>query len=65
MTAVIDARGRVLSHTELFRNGVLTASVATRGGMTPYVRFGDWFACGVTLIAVAIVLSHFSRRRLD
>jgi apolipoprotein N-acyltransferase len=33
-------------------------------GETFYVRFGDVFAWGITLIAVAIVLAQFSRRRL-
>jgi apolipoprotein N-acyltransferase len=50
-TAIIDARGRVLTHTPLFRNGVVSATVETRTGLTPYVRFGDW-AFGASLLVV-------------
>src|SRR5262249_33795585 len=45
--------------------GVLKTQMEILDGETFYVRFGDWFAWGITLIVVAIVLSHFSRRRLD
>jgi apolipoprotein N-acyltransferase len=50
-TAVIDARGRVVTHTALFRNGIVTATVETRRGLTPYVRFGDW-ALGACILGV-------------
>lgn len=50
-TAVIDARGRVLTHTALFRNATVSATVETRSGLTPYVRFGDW-AFGACLLGV-------------
>jgi apolipoprotein N-acyltransferase len=62
-SAVIDARGRVLSHTELFHNGVLTATVATRGGMTPYVRFGDWALGAALLASVAALATAWAMRR--
>ena len=62
-SAVIDARGRVLARTELFRNGVLTATVATRRGMTPYVRFGDWALGAALLVSVAAVATAWATRR--
>jgi apolipoprotein N-acyltransferase len=37
------------------RNGTIYAKFQVRKGMTPYVRFGDWFAwmaCGVVLIGL-------------
>jgi apolipoprotein N-acyltransferase len=38
------------------RVGTLTADAATGGGITPYVRFGDWFAglCAVLLAGYAL-----------
>lgn len=62
-SAVIDARGRVLSRSELFRNGVLTATVTTRRGMTPYVRFGDWALGAALLASVAALATAWATRR--
>jgi len=52
ITAVIDASGRVHTTTKLFVNQVVTGSITTMRGETPYVRWGDW---AVTLSAVAII----------
>jgi apolipoprotein N-acyltransferase len=44
ITAAIDADGDVHHTTHLFRNTVVTETVTTTSGETPYVRFGDWVA---------------------
>jgi apolipoprotein N-acyltransferase len=64
ITAVIDADGNVLRSTDLFRNEVVSGTITTVRGETPYVRFGDWveWACLVG-VAGAVVLG-VSRRRL-
>ncbi len=42
MSAVIDADGDVRNKTELFQRTVVTDTVTTTTGETPYVRFGEW-----------------------
>jgi apolipoprotein N-acyltransferase len=57
ISAIIDAHGRVVSRTPLFDRTILTATVTTTRGETPYVRFGEWVivACmiGVALASLA------------
>jgi apolipoprotein N-acyltransferase len=65
VTSFINARGEIVEALPIFTPGVLKTQMEILEGETFYVRFGDWFAWGITLIVVAIVLSHFSRRRLD
>ena len=65
ITAVIDADGAVHHTTELFKNTVVSGSVTTVRGETPYVRWGDWveWGSGAILVgAVAFALTH--RRRI-
>lgn len=52
ITGVIDATGRVQQRTRLFERTVVTGSVVTTTGRTPYVRFGDWVTV-LSLIALA------------
>ena len=40
----------------IFASAVLKAQVEILEGETLYVRFGDWFGWGMTLISIAIVL---------
>ena len=65
VTSFINAKGEIVEALPIFTPAVLKTQVEILEGETIYVRFGDWFAWGVTLIAVAIVLSHFSRRRIN
>jgi apolipoprotein N-acyltransferase len=46
----------------IFTPAVLKTQLEILEGETFYVRFGDWFAWGITLIAVVIVLAQLSRR---
>ncbi|HEV2993269.1 MAG TPA: apolipoprotein N-acyltransferase, partial [Acidimicrobiia bacterium] len=48
-TAVIDASGRVLQHTGLFTKAIVTGTITTTTGETPYVRFGEWVLAGSVL----------------
>jgi apolipoprotein N-acyltransferase len=61
VTTFINAKGEIAEALPIFTSAVLKTQLEILEGETFYVRFGDWFAWGVTLIAVAIVLSHFSR----
>ena len=65
VTSFINAKGEMIETLPIFTAAVLKTQLEILEGETFYVRFGDWFAWGVTLIALAIVLSHFSRRRVN
>jgi apolipoprotein N-acyltransferase len=45
----------------MFSDGVMQSSVDILDGATYYVRFGDWFAWGLTGTTLAIVLLQFAR----
>lgn len=53
MSGVVDPYGRVLDSLPAGTAGALTVAVAGRGGLTPYVRFGDVFAIACALAAAA------------
>jgi apolipoprotein N-acyltransferase len=63
ISAIIDAHGHVLEHTSLFDRTILTATVTTTRGETPYVRFGEWVivACMIG-VGVASVAAAVARR---
>lgn len=51
-SGVIDASGDLISQTELFEATVLSGSVTTMTGRTPYVALGEW-AVGLAVVVVA------------
>jgi apolipoprotein N-acyltransferase len=60
VTAIIDAKGRVLASLPLFTTGSLTGTIQGYAGSTPYVRWGNapvlgmWGALGVGLLWLAV-----------
>ena len=64
-TAVIDSSGRVLQHTQLFTKAIVTGTVTTTTGETPYVRFGEWVlaAAALTLLLAAGFIAGRELRR--
>ncbi len=56
ITSVINAKGKIVQTLPIFVPAVMNAQVEVLEGETLYVRFGDWFAWGVSLIAAVIVL---------
>ncbi len=64
-TAVIDSSGRVLQHTQLFTKALVTGTVTTTTGETPYVRFGEWVlaAAALTLLLAAGFIAGRELRR--
>jgi apolipoprotein N-acyltransferase len=55
ISAFIDPTGRVLESIPMGRDGIIYAKFQARKTMTPYARFGDWFAwmaCAVVLIGL-------------
>ncbi len=64
-SAVIDDTGRLQQHTSLFRQAVITATITTTTGQTPYVALGEWVlaACALALLAAAGVVAGRELRR--
>ncbi|MFN8543364.1 MAG: apolipoprotein N-acyltransferase [Candidatus Binatia bacterium] len=62
ISGVIDPYGRVLATQATATAGIVTASVAARGEMTPYVLAGDAFGLTCAL-AIPLLAAAGSRRR--
>ncbi len=63
ITAVIDAEGVVHRTTQLFKNTIVSGSITTMRGNTPYVRWGDWVEWGSAATTVAALGLALTRRR--
>jgi len=67
ITAVIDARGKVLQETPLFRQAVVRRTVPLATGLTPYGRFGDALELGLgglgAFAGLATIAQTLGRRR--
>ena len=63
ISGFIDPFGAVVSHLDVGETGFLTELVQPMVGLTPRVRFGDWWTilCAVATIAI-VVLSKSLRR---
>ena len=64
ISGFIDPSGKVVSQLDVGETGFLMEFVQPMTGLTPRVRFGDWWAvlCAVTTIAM-VVASKVPRRR--
>lgn len=65
ITAILDARGRVVARLDPFTPGALHGTAQGHSGTTPYARWGDTAALGlaVALLAVAAGLGRTARQR--
>jgi apolipoprotein N-acyltransferase len=57
ISAVIEPDGTVHDATNLFQPAIVTATIPTTTGETPYVRFGDWVVldCALALLVVTVI----------
>jgi len=62
VSAIVDPWGRIVASEPPGASGVLTAAVAARRGLTPYVRFGDLFGFACAGGALAVVARRRVRR---
>jgi apolipoprotein N-acyltransferase len=62
-TAVVDAGGRVLTHSDLGRPAVIERRIERRSGSTPATRVGDGLPALVALAAAAAALLLGRRQR--
>jgi apolipoprotein N-acyltransferase len=65
ISGFIDPTGKVVSQLGVGETGFLTELVQPMNGLTPRVRFGDWWAvlCAVTTIAMVVAFKIPRRRR--
>jgi apolipoprotein N-acyltransferase len=61
ISAFVDPSGRIVEELAMNRQGIIYAEFEPRRSMTPYVRFGDWFAW-VAVGAVIIAAIRKERR---
>lgn len=61
VSAVIDARGRVVASAPEYQSAVLRATMEPRAGLTPYIQFGNGPVLGLSLLWLGIAV--WQRRR--
>jgi apolipoprotein N-acyltransferase len=60
ISASIDPTGRILESIPMGRDGIIYAKFQPRKALTPYIRFGDWFAW--LAMAVLLIGLFYARR---
>jgi apolipoprotein N-acyltransferase len=61
VTSLVNAKGEVVKTLPMFTPATLQIEVDILNEETFYVRFGDWFAWGMTILTAAIGLFHLKR----
>ncbi len=61
VTSLVNAKGEVVKTLPMFTPATLQTEVDILNEETFYVRFGDWFAWGMTILTAAIGLFHLKR----
>ena len=56
VTSLVNAKGEVVKTLPMFTTAAMPAEVDILNSETYYVRFGDWFAWGMTIVSVAVIL---------
>ena len=57
ISAFVDPSGAILKSLPMNQTGTIYAQFQPRTGLTPYVRYGDWFAwvaCAMTLLGAVV-----------
>jgi apolipoprotein N-acyltransferase len=62
ISAFVDPSGEVVQELPMNQEGIIYAKFQPRHGITPYVRFGDWFAWLAVLWSIAA--SFLGRKRI-
>lgn len=60
-TAVIDGRGKLVASVPNYQYGILKTTVQGMGGMTPFIRFGNYTFLALT--ALALLAAWFTGRK--
>ncbi len=64
ISAFIDPTGQLIESIPMGRDGILYANFHPRTSLTPYMRFGDWFAW-IAVIVVLVALFYARRNSLQ
>lgn len=62
ISAFVDPTGRVLESLPMGGEGIIYAKFQTRQTVTPYIRFGDWFAWIASLV---VLIECFRRNKYE
>ncbi|MGH9026303.1 MAG: apolipoprotein N-acyltransferase, partial [Acidimicrobiia bacterium] len=63
ISGMVDADGDISDTTDLFERTVVTGTITTMTGETPFVRFGEWALWGSLIaLVVAIAIGFWHRR---
>lgn len=60
ISAFVGPTGRMLSSIPMGKDGIIYAKFQSRTSITPYVRFGDWFAWAASAV---VLIALFKLRR--
>jgi apolipoprotein N-acyltransferase len=63
ITGGVDADGHLSDTTDLFERTVVTGTITTMTGQTPFVRYGEWVLWGSVVALIVAVAVGFWRRR--
>jgi len=55
ISAIIDNRGHLVARSRQFETQAISAEVVPRKGATPYVRWGNWPAVGLSLLILGLL----------
>ena len=61
VTSLVNAKGELVQTLPMFTPAVMQTEVEILNDETYYVRFGDWFAWGLTVVSIGIALFHLKR----
>ena len=56
ISAIIDPKGRITARTPLFSEEVLKGTFSLKQGLTPYVKYGDYFVLLALLLLAGLIL---------
>jgi len=56
ISAFVDPTGRILQEIPMGKEGLIIADFQGKSTITPYVRFGDWFAWGAVLVVAGLFI---------
>jgi apolipoprotein N-acyltransferase len=61
VTSLVNAKGEIVKTLPMFTPATLQTEVDILNEETFYVRFGDWFAWGITIVVTALCLFRLKR----
>jgi apolipoprotein N-acyltransferase len=61
VTSLVNAKGEIVKTLPMFTPAVMQTEVEILNEETYYVRFGDWFAWGITIAVAGLILFHLKQ----